>query len=180
MITLFFTARKLIVLEVLPKGGRFNQQSFVDCIFPDLKRAHVNFHRRKTGRTFWVHMNNSMCENGSKIISTFAKHHLLRMPHPPDSPDISPCDCWLFGLLKRIFKDREFSSSEQVEEAITPVWNDLSFEDVPSVFQNWVSRLACVIETGEEYLYESKRMDLQELRERGNAGPGLFFPCPGW
>jgi hypothetical protein len=56
--------------------------------------------------------------------------------------------------LKGIFKDREFSSNEQVEDAITQVWNDLSFEDVQSVFQNWMSRLACVIDTGGEQTRE--------------------------
>jgi hypothetical protein len=154
MITLFSTARKLIALEVPPKGRRFNQQYFIDCIFSDLKKANVNSHRRKTGRTFWVAMDNSMCHNGSKITSKFAKHHLSRMPHPPSSSDMTPCDCWLFGLLKGIFKDREFSSSDQIEEAITQVGNDLSFEDVRSVFQNWMSHLACVIETGGEYIHE--------------------------
>jgi hypothetical protein len=154
MIMLFFTARKVIVLEVLPKGIRFNQQYIIDCILPDLKRAAMNFHRRKTGRTFWVHMDNSMYLNGSKITSTFAKHYLSRMPQPPYSPDMSPCDFWLFSLLKGIFKDREFSSSEQIEKAITHVWNDLSFEDVRSVFQNSMSRLARVIETGGEYIHE--------------------------
>jgi hypothetical protein len=37
LITLFFTGRKLIVLDLLPKGGKFNQLYFVDYIFPDLK-----------------------------------------------------------------------------------------------------------------------------------------------
>jgi hypothetical protein len=92
MIEPFFTARKLIVLEVLPKGRKFKQQYFIDYIFPDLKRANMNFHRREIGRTFWVHMDNSLCHNGSKITSKFAKHHFSRMPHPPDSPDIRPCD----------------------------------------------------------------------------------------
>jgi hypothetical protein len=83
----------------------------------------------------------------------------------------------LFGLLKKIFKDREFSSSEQIEEAITQVWNDLSVEDVRSVFQNWMSRLACVSETGGEYIHKYKRIDRQELRDRANAAvEDVFLP----
>jgi hypothetical protein len=95
-----------------------------------------------------------MCHNCPRITSEFAKHHLSRKLHPPDSPDISPCDFWLFGLLKGILKNREFSSSEQIEEAITQMWNDLSFEDLRSVIQNGMSRLACVVETGGEYIHE--------------------------
>jgi hypothetical protein len=92
-------------------GNSISRISLTTC--PDLKMTNMNFHRRKTGRTFWVHMNNSMCHNGSKITSKFAKHHLSRMPHPPYSPDTSPCDLWLFGLSER-------ESSEEEEELGQP------------------------------------------------------------
>jgi hypothetical protein len=66
-------------------------------------------------------MDNSMCQNTSKIASKFAKRHLSRLSHPPYSTDINCCDFCLFSLLKGIFKDHEFSSSEQIQEAITKV-----------------------------------------------------------
>jgi hypothetical protein len=31
-------------------------------------------------------------------------------------------------------KDRDFHSHDEIEEAITVVWNDLTFEDVQSIF----------------------------------------------
>jgi hypothetical protein len=55
--------------------------------------------------TFWVHMDNPMCHDGSKVVSKFDKYQIARLPHPPDSPDLSPCDFWLFGMLKKILKD---------------------------------------------------------------------------
>jgi hypothetical protein len=45
----------------------------------------------------------------------------VRMPYPRDSPDMSPCDFWAFGMVKAILKDREFSSSDEIEEAIPQV-----------------------------------------------------------
>jgi hypothetical protein len=38
MIMIFFTARQLLLLDVLPKGSKFNQQYFIDYVFPDSKR----------------------------------------------------------------------------------------------------------------------------------------------
>jgi histone-lysine N-methyltransferase SETMAR len=96
MITVFFTEKKLIVFDVLPRGSTFNQRHFINHIFPDLKTTSLNFRRQKTGSTFWVHMDNSMCHVGSKVTSTIKKKHIYRMLHPPYSPDISPCD---FGSL---------------------------------------------------------------------------------
>jgi hypothetical protein len=154
MITLFFTARKLSALDVMPKGWKYNQLYFVDKIVPGLKRGKVSFARRKPGSTFWVHMYNSMCHNGAKITSEFQEDHLARMPHSPDSPDISACDFWLFGMLKGIPKDRELVSSEETEVAIADVWNVITSDDVQSVFCNWMSRLTLVIENGGEHIPE--------------------------
>jgi histone-lysine N-methyltransferase SETMAR len=82
------------------------------------------------------------------------KNHISRMPHPPDSPDISPCDFWLFEMLKQILRDREFSPSDEIEDAVEQVWNDLTFDDIQSVFRNWIRRLAWVAENNEEYIRE--------------------------
>jgi hypothetical protein len=49
MITVFFTASKLIALDVWPKGRNFSQLFFLDRIFPDLKRAHIRSRRRNPG-----------------------------------------------------------------------------------------------------------------------------------
>jgi hypothetical protein len=87
-------------------------------------------------------MDDSMCHNGSKVALKFEKHHIFRLPHPLYSPDISPCDFWLFGLLKGIMKDREFHSHDEIEEAITGARNGLTFEDVQGIFYDWMRRLA--------------------------------------
>jgi histone-lysine N-methyltransferase SETMAR len=150
MIMIFFTARQLILLDVLPKGSKFNQQYFINYLFPDLKTKNLNYRRRMPLATFWVRMDNSMCHNGSK----FGKHHIARLQHPPYSRDLSPCDFWLFGMLRGILKDREFHSHDEIEEAITMAWDDLTFDKIQSAFHNWMDRLRWVIENGGEYITE--------------------------
>jgi hypothetical protein len=118
MITIIFTGRNLIVLDILPKGSKSNQLHFIDHIFPDLKRESVNFHRRIPQATLWVHVNNSIYDNGSKVASKIEKHHVSRLPHPPYSPDINHCDFFLFGMLKGALKDHESNSSDEIEEAV--------------------------------------------------------------
>jgi hypothetical protein len=51
-------------------------------------------------------------------------------------------------------KDRDFHSQDEIEEAITVAWNDLTFEDVQSVFYDWMRRLVWVIEHEREYILE--------------------------
>jgi histone-lysine N-methyltransferase SETMAR len=95
------------------------------------------------------------------------------MRHPSYSPDIVPCEFWLFGFLKRILKDREFPSSDEIEEAIEQVWNDFPFDDLQSVFRNWMSGLAWVTQNGGEYIHQSNGICLPCLRDAeigGGAG----------
>jgi hypothetical protein len=88
---------------------------------------------------FLGHMDNSMCHNGSDVVSKFDRHHIARLAHLPYSPDLSPYNFWLFGMLTEILKDREFHSPDEIEEAITMAWNHLTFDGVQSVFHNWMN-----------------------------------------
>jgi transposase len=93
-----------------------------------------------------------MCHNGAKITEQLEKRHIPRDPHPPYSPDLDPCDFWLFGILKQKMKERVFQSEEQILAAISQSWNELTFEDIQRIFHNWIERLIWVIvNTGEYY-----------------------------
>jgi hypothetical protein len=61
-----------------------------------------------------------------------------------------PCDFCPFETLK----DREFNSSDEIEEGITKIWEELTFDEVQNIFSNWMSRLAWVIENGREHIIE--------------------------
>ena len=40
-------------------------------------------------------------------------------PHPPYSPDLAPCDFWLFPKVKMIMKGKGFESIQDIEAATT-------------------------------------------------------------
>jgi hypothetical protein len=86
--TIFFTGRKLTVLDVLPKGSKFNQLYFVDYIFPNLKKRKRELHRWIPQPIFWVRLDNSICHGGSRAASKFEKHHVSRLPQPLYSPGV--------------------------------------------------------------------------------------------
>jgi hypothetical protein len=50
-------------------------------------------------------MDNSTCHSGRKVTDEFDNRKLQRVAHPPYSPDLSPCDFWLFDMLKQKMKD---------------------------------------------------------------------------
>jgi transposase len=154
MVTVFFTSTRLLLLNFLPEGTKFNQNYFVDTVLPNLYSEKRQIARRKGLPSFSVHMDNSMCHNGAKITEKLEKRHITRAPHPPYSPDLIPRDFWLFGILKQKKKERVFQSEEQILAAITERWNELTFEDIQRVFHNWMEHLIWVIANRGEY-YQS-------------------------
>jgi hypothetical protein len=47
VITILFTAWKLIVFGVVPKGSKSNQLDIMDYGLPDLKKANLDFRRQR-------------------------------------------------------------------------------------------------------------------------------------
>ena len=53
------------------------------------------------------------------------------IPHPPYSPDLAPCDFWLFPKLRGY----RYETIEKMKEAVTKVINTLTQEDFHGAFQ---------------------------------------------
>jgi hypothetical protein len=57
-------------------------------------------------------------------------------------------------MLKGILNDREFHPHDEIEETTMMAWNDLTFDEVQTVFHNWMNRLRWAIENGGKYITE--------------------------
>ena len=70
------------------------------------------------------------------------------VPHPPYSPDLSPCDFWLFPNLKGC----PYETIEEMKEAATKVIDTLRQEDFHGAFQKFLERYNKCIAAGCDYL----------------------------
>jgi histone-lysine N-methyltransferase SETMAR len=145
MITIVFTSARLLALNSLPRGTKLSQDYFIDGALLELSSRKRRIARCKRVPAFSVHMDNSRCHNAANITEKLGKRNITQAPHPPDSPDFSPCDFWVFGMLKEKMTGSLFASEKQILDAIARSWNELTFEDIQRVFQNWMERLIWVI-----------------------------------
>ena len=58
------------------------------------------------------------------------------VPHPPYSPDVVPCDFWLFLKLRGC----RYETIEEMKEAVTKVIDTLTQEDFHGAFQKLLER----------------------------------------
>ena len=69
------------------------------------------------------------------------------VPQPPYSPDLAPCDFWLFPKLRGC----RYETTEEMEEAVTKVIDTLTQEDIPGAFQMLLERYNKCIAAGGDY-----------------------------
>ena len=72
--------------------------------------------------------------------------------HPPYSPDLSPCDFFLFPRLKKMLSGNKYTSRSSLGNAIYQCLQQIPKEDYLPAFRYWVKRLQkCVSVKGEYF-----------------------------
>jgi hypothetical protein len=119
MFTIFFTKSKSLIAEDLPKCQKHNQDDFISDILPNVESEKIRRRRRKQGGTFRAHIGHSKNPDGAKIRGQFDTKGVVRSPHPPHAPDLSPCGFWFFGMAKGEMKDRELHPVQDIRRRLT-------------------------------------------------------------
>ena len=72
--------------------------------------------------------------------------------HPPYSPDLAPCDFWLFRKLKEELRGCRYETIKEMKEAVTKVIDTLTQEDFHWAFQKLLERYnKCIAAEGDYF-----------------------------
>ena len=69
------------------------------------------------------------------------------VPHPPCSPDLGPCDFWLFPKLRGC----RYETIEEMKGAVTKVIDTLTQEDFNGAFQKLLEQYNMYNAAGGDY-----------------------------
>ena len=73
-------------------------------------------------------------------------------PHPPYSPDLAPCDFFLFPKMKLQLKGRRFDGLEDIQRESQNVLGKLREQDFQHAFHQWQRRwVRCVAAQGDYF-----------------------------
>ena len=73
------------------------------------------------------------------------------LDHPPYSPDLSPCDFWLFPTLKEMLAGHRFESHCGIGSVVYQCLQHIPKEDYRVAFQKWVDRCKMCVEADGAY-----------------------------
>ena len=74
----------------------------------------------------WIlHNNNAPVHALLSVAHFLTSSCIMVMPQPPYSPDLIPCDFFLFQKVKLAVKGHHFESTEGTQRAVTQALNDI-------------------------------------------------------
>ncbi|GFR75055.1 transposase [Elysia marginata] len=116
-------------------------------VLSEVKSA-INEQRPKvsTSRTLLLHDN----AGPHKVRATTQSLRELGIqvsPHPAYSPDLAPCDFWLFPILKDRLAGRKFDRIQDLAKAVNSELRTIPEEDYQGVLREWQIRLKHCIES---------------------------------
>ena len=88
-----------------------------------------------------------------EVVKSFlASEKVKVLNHPPYSPDLSPCDFFLFPRLKKMLSGNKYTSRSSLGSAIYQCLQQIPKVDYLSALRDWVKRLQkCVSIKGEYF-----------------------------
>ncbi|GFT99461.1 putative transposase [Trichonephila clavipes] len=118
-----------------------------------------NFEQRQVLLQTWTQRNGNICKTSASLRrQCFVKGPVNRFlagknipvaPQPPYSPDLSPCDFFLFPKLKNHLKGHHFVTLENNQTAITDQLKAIPISEFHQCYEEWKKRLQrCVASEG--------------------------------
>jgi hypothetical protein len=98
-------------LSSFPKGKKiYNSQFSTPKVLPSFHRKLAGCYLKLCATAAHLHIDNVTSPRSKIFIQKIEECAFILMPQPAYSPDITPCDFFLFGNLKEQFDGIQFSS----------------------------------------------------------------------
>lgn len=161
MLTVFFDCRGVVHSEFLPPGQTVNKEYYLGV----MRRLREGIRKKRPDlwqqNSWLLHHDNASPHTAFIIRDHFVKNSTHIVPQPPYSPDLAPCDFWLFNKLKRPLRGYRFDSIEMIKAESLRVLKAIPEKDFADCFKDWKKRWRKCIASEGDY-FEGDEIDLDE------------------
>ena len=162
MLIIFFDCEGVVHYEFATRGQTINKEYYVEV----LKRLRDAV-RRKRPR-FWssgdwlLHHDKAPAHSSNLVQQFLAKHNIVQLRQLSYSPDIAPCDFWMFPKLKMALKGKRFDDIETIQSNATRELKAIPKSACKDCFQMWKHRWERVVQSNGDYFEGCHGLDDEE------------------
>ena len=147
MLIVFFDIRGVKYIVCVPEGQTGNQ-AYSKNVLTNLRERVRRRRPDMWKNASWIlHHDNAL-----SVKRYLAKNNIPVMEHPPYSPDLAPCDFFLFPKIKSALKGTRFESVDAVKANATQLLNSLTQDDLQHCFQKWKISIERCRDRGGDYI----------------------------
>jgi len=152
LMTFLSDIRGIVHVDWVPEGQTVNQvyyKEFMTNLRDRMRRKRPEMWKNGS----WVlHQDNAPAHNALSVKVFLTKHKIIVLEHPPYSPDLAPCDFFLFVKIKSALKGNSFEPVDSVKAKATELMEKLSEDDLQHSFQQWKICREWCRDRGGEYI----------------------------
>ncbi|UYV78553.1 hypothetical protein LAZ67_16001984 [Cordylochernes scorpioides] len=152
LLTVFFDCRGVVHHEFLPQGRTVNKEYYLQVmrnLREAIRQKRPNMWKNKN---WLLHNDNAPAHTSLLVRDLLAKNNTLMMPQPPYSPDLAPCDFFLFPKLKRPMKGRRYATLDKIKTASKEELKKILKNDFLKCYEDWKNRWhKCIISHGDYF-----------------------------
>ena len=141
----------VIAQIVVPEGQTVTGELYANQILPSVFQKYKEIRGRTTVRDVMLHHDNAAPHRTSTVTAYLKQERVKLLPHPPYSPDLAPCDFFLFPKIKKMLAGKKYNKIEHLSRAVQAVVNSISQEEYYKSFESWQRRLQRCIDVEGDY-----------------------------
>jgi hypothetical protein len=144
MVTVMWNPLGFHVIDKLPTGARINNDYFTTNILVPLEQKIFPSGRKPHAKRVTIHRDNCPIQTSKATEVHIREHNMMRLKHPPYSPDRAPSDFCLFLTIKEKLKDIRMVDEGDLFERLHELLKAISPKELDKVFGIWINRLMIV------------------------------------
>ncbi len=151
MLIVFFDTRGVVLRHWVPNGqgvDRHLYRQVMEDLREAVRRRCPDVWRQKN---WCIHHDNAPAHCADLVQNFLRQHGVQQVPHPGYSPDISPCDYFLFDKVKKMISGTHYQTKADLCTAVDAALDQIPQEMWAQAMDNYPIRLHKVIASGGGY-----------------------------
>jgi transposase len=154
MFTIMWNPHGFYVIDSLPPHTRMNSTYYTTNILQPLYDSFFPQGHTTRSKKLILHVDNCSIHKSREAEKFMANHRMIRMPHPPYSPEMAPSDFYLFGAVKNRLNNIELPDREEFFEKLHEILMSISHDELNRAFNKWIDVVRQVSEGTGDYIEE--------------------------
>ena len=148
---IFFSGEGVAIKVPVEKGKSITGKYYKDVVLKKLKKHYQKRHPATGFKHVRLLHDNAPAHTSAIVTAFLKKEKVTVLPHPLYSPDLNPCDFFLFPKSKAFLPGWKYQSQQALGSAIHQYLITVPKSAYHDAFKKWIHRLKLCISSHGEY-----------------------------